>query len=74
MLAAVREALPDEQIILPHVLGVFQIAVFTLPMSRLLACLEQCSALWALPQPGCLSFKTPKFSTCVVGTCTCLLG
>ena len=43
------------------VLGVFQITVFILSVSGLLACLEQCSALWILSQPSLLPFKTPNF-------------
>lgn len=62
MLAALRGALPEKPIIFSLcVLGVFQFTVLTSSVSRLLACLEQFSTLWALSQPGWLSFRTPNF-------------
>ena len=57
-----RNVLQEDQLIFPFcVLGIFQFAVFTLSVSRLLACLEQFGMLWALSQPGWLSFRTLNF-------------
>lgn len=43
------------------ILGIFQITVFTLSVTKLFACLEQHSIPWALSQPSLLSFKIPPF-------------
>lgn len=55
--------------------GVFQIAVFTLLVCSLLACLGQHSALWSLSQPNLLTFKIPNFKEVLWrGACTGLQG
>lgn len=41
--------------------SVSQIAVFSLSISRLLACLEQHSALWVISHPSLVTFETPNF-------------
>lgn len=41
--------------------SIYQIAIFMLSFSRLLACLEQCSVLWVLSQLGLMIFKTLNF-------------
>ena len=59
MLAALKDPLSEEGIISPHASQRFSDHCFH-AVSRLLACLEQCSALWALSQPNLLTFKTPN--------------
>ena len=44
----------------PCIPGTFQITLLMLS-SKFLACLEQCSDLWALSQPCLLTFKIPNF-------------
>ena len=60
MLAALKDPLSEEGIISPHASQRFSDHCFH-AVSRLRACLEQCSALWALSQPNLLTFKTPNF-------------
>lgn len=43
------------------ILGVFQMAIYTLSVSRLLTCLEKFSAFWAFSLPSQLTFKTLNF-------------